>query len=134
MVSAHGNLMKPRSAFTVTLGLLFLVQGIWGLFDPIVFGVFTTNKLHSLIHLVLGVAGIMCGRSGRSHDYLFFVGFLLLAVGVLWFLPGATEFVVRFLNLNRAVASLNLVVGVVALFLARPEPVTEPIEHSYPNR
>ena len=126
--------MSIRAAFAVTLGILFLIEGIWGLFDPMVFGFFSTNRLHAVIHLVLGVIGVACGRAGRVDRYLFLVGLLLFAVGALWFLPGANEFIVRVLNVNRPVASLNIVVGVVALFLARPRHAPAPAETASHHR
>lgn len=112
--------MKNRASFTVTLGLFLLIEGIWGFFSPVVFGVFTTNTMQAVIHLLLGAIGIFAGFFGRSQGYLFFVGLLLVVVGVLWFLSGATELVVHLLNLNRAVAVLNVVIGIVSLALARP--------------
>ena len=116
--------MKNRASFTVTLGLFLLIEGIWGFFSPVVFGVFSTNTLHAVIHLLLGAIGIFAGSFGRSQGYLFFVGLLLLVVGVLWFLSGATELVVHLLNVNRAVAILNVVIGIVSLVLARPASVS----------
>ncbi len=112
--------MNPRSSFTLTLGVLLLIEGVWGLFSPVVFGVLSTNLLHSLIHLALGIAGIWCGRAGRVRGYLLFVGGLLLAVGLLWFVPGVQGIIVRLLNANRPVACVNIGVGIVALVMARP--------------
>jgi hypothetical protein len=42
---------------------------------------------------------------------------LLIAVGVLWFIPAGNELVVRLLNLNQAVACVNLVVGAISLLV-----------------
>ncbi len=111
---------NPRFSFTVTLGALLLVEGIWGLFNPMVFGVLSTNLLHAIIHVALGIAGIWCGRAGRVRGYLLFVGGLLLAVGLLWFVPSVQDIIVRLLNVNRAVAGVNIAVGIVALAMARP--------------
>jgi uncharacterized membrane protein len=109
--------MTARKTYAVALAILFLVEGILGLFSPVVFGVLTTNTLHSLIHIVLGIVGIMAARSGHSGDYLLFVGLLLLAVGLLWFVPGFSDVITRVLNVNRAVALLNVVIGVLSLFM-----------------
>lgn len=112
--------LNPRFSFTITLGVLLLIEGTWGLFSPVVFGVLSTNLFHALIHIALGIAGIWCGRAGRVRGYLLFVGGLLLAVGLLWFVPGVQDIIVRLLNANRAVACVNIVVGIVALAMARP--------------
>lgn len=111
--------MKTRTAYTITLGLFFLIEGIWGLFSPVVFGVFSTNILHSAIHIALGVWGVWAGRRGPTRGYLLCVGILLLVVGLLWFIPGAGDLTVRLLNVNRAVAVINVVVGLISLFVAR---------------
>ena len=109
--------MNARNAYTVALAILFLVEGILGLFSPMVFGILSTNIAHSLIHIVLGLVGIMAARSGHTGGYLLLVGFLLLAVGLLWFVPGFSEVIIRLLNANRAVALVNIVVGVLSLFM-----------------
>ncbi|MBA2706269.1 MAG: DUF4383 domain-containing protein, partial [Gemmatimonadaceae bacterium] len=89
----------------------------WGLFSPVVFGVLTTNTLHAIIHIGLGVTGIWTGMKGGSRQFCIFLGGLLLAVGVLRFVPGVGELIVSILNVNAAVAYLNIVVGIVALLV-----------------
>lgn len=110
--------MKAANAYATTLGLLLLVEGIWGLFSPVVFGVLSTNLMHAVIHLGLGCWGIWAARAGRTRGYLLFVGGLLLAVGLLWFVPSVGEIIVRLLNVNRPVACVNVVVGIVSLLMA----------------
>ena len=112
--------VNPRISFTIALGVLLLIEGLWGLFSPMVFGVLSTNTFHALIHLALGIAGIWCGRAARVRGYLLFVGGLLFAVGLLWFVPGVQEIIVRLLNVNRAVACVNVAAGIVALAVAAP--------------
>ncbi|HYG52605.1 MAG TPA: DUF4383 domain-containing protein [Flavobacteriales bacterium] len=85
---------------------------------PIIFGNLTTNVNHALIHLVLGVLGIGMVTAGRPGPYAAFVGFLLLIVGVLYFFPGPAAFLWQTLNMNDNVALLNLVIGVVSLFVS----------------
>jgi hypothetical protein len=111
----------PRSAFTAALSAFLLLEGVWGFFSPVVFGILTTNVVHAIIHVILGVVGIWAVLSGHSRAFLVGVGVLLLAVGALWFVPALTGLLVRLFNLNRAVAYLNVVVGTLALlFAARP--------------
>lgn len=100
------------------LGAFLLVEGIWGLFSPVVFGVLTTNLLHAVIHITLGIAGIWTGLKGGSRGYCMFVGALLLAVGILRFVPGVNDLIVAILNVNPAVAYVNIVVGIVTLLVA----------------
>ncbi len=110
--------MKSSNAYTITLGALLLIEGGWGLFNPLVFGVLSTNSLHAVIHLALGVAGIAAARAGHARSYLLLVGILLLAVGLLWFVPGVGDLIVRLLNVNQPVACVNVVVGIASLFMA----------------
>ena len=34
--------------YAIIIGLFLLVEGIWGLFSPVVFGVLTTNMTHAI--------------------------------------------------------------------------------------
>jgi hypothetical protein len=103
------------SAFAILAGMFLLIEGAWGLFSPIVFGALTTNTLHALIHIALGVAGIAFGYVSRPIGYLLFVGGLLLAVGVLWMVPGVGFAITQLLAVNGPVAMVNIVLGAAAL-------------------
>lgn len=104
--------------FAIFIGAFLLIEGLWGLTSPVVAGIFTTNLTHAIIHIVLGVVGIATGMMGRARGFCIFLGILLLAVGALWFVPGAREMIIRLLNVNQAVALLNIIVGALALILA----------------
>lgn len=104
-----------RNLFAIIIGVFLLIEGAWGLFSPVVFGVLTTNVTHAIIHILLGAAGIGAGLAKKARGFCIFLGALLLAVGILRFLPGAGDLIVRVLNVNEAVAFLNIVVGVVGL-------------------
>ncbi len=104
--------------FAIVLGLFFIVEGGWGMVSPVVFGVFTTNFLHAIIHLLLGVTGIYLGSRNQARKFILFTGVLLTVVGVLYFVPGADELVVKLLNVNNAVAYFNIIVGILAILLA----------------
>lgn len=100
------------------VGAFLLIEGVWGLFSPVVFGVLTTNLTHAVIHIVLGIVGIWAGLKGRARGFLLFLGVLLLAVGILWFVPGIRELIVSILNVNQAVAMVNIAVGILSLVIA----------------
>lgn len=104
--------------FAILVGAFLLVEGIWGFFSPVVFGVLTTNTLHAVIHVALGVIGLWVGLRSDARKYCLFLGVLLVAVGALWFVPGVGAIITSLLNVNVAVAYLNLAVGAVALALA----------------
>ena len=110
--------------FAMVLGVFLLIEGVWGLFSPIVFGVLSTNTLHAVIHIVLGAVGIWAGRSGAARNYLLGVGGLLLLVGILRFVPGASDLVVSLLNVNVAVGYFNIAVGLISLAIGFSAPKT----------
>ena len=125
---------KPLSAvnvFVVALGLFLVIEGLWGLFSPVVFGVLTTNGLHAIIHLILGVTGIYTGLRNHARNYGIYVGMLLLVVGVLYFLTGPDQVIIDLLNVNKAVAVLNIVVGIAAILFAllTPKPLMPGSNH-----
>jgi uncharacterized membrane protein HdeD (DUF308 family) len=108
--------------FATLLGLFLIVEGVWGLFSPVVFGVLSTNWLHAVIHIVLGILGILAGRGRATRGYLIGVGALLLVVGVLWFVPGISTLVVSLLNVNFYVACFNIAVGLISLLIGFSAP------------
>lgn len=108
--------------FAIAVGVFLIVEGIWGMFSPVVFGVLTTNKLHATIHIVLGLLGIYTGMTRGARTWCLGVGILVLVVGVLRFVPGIGEILVSLLNVNHAVAVFNIVAGIAALIVARMSP------------
>jgi len=120
----------------VAIGVLGFVPGITTDYDTMTFaghdsearvlGLFQVNVLHSLVHLLFGVAGLAAARS-RDASRLYLVGggalYLLLWIyGVAIDLDGSANFVA----LNEAVNWLHLltVVGMVGggVLLSRTPP------------
>ena len=115
-MNREGGISSPWS---IAVGAFLIVEGVWGLMSPVVFGVLTTNTLHACIHIVLGIVGIVAGMRGGARGFSMFLGVLLIAVGILRFIPGASDIVVSLLNVNYAVAWFNIVVGIISLVIAR---------------
>lgn len=109
---------KPADIFAMVIGAFLLIEGIWGMTSDVVFGVLTTNRLHAVIHILLGLIGIATGWLARARGFCIFLGILLLAVGLFRFVPGVGDLIVSALNVNPAVALLNIVVGAVALLVS----------------
>lgn len=103
------------SLFARGLGVLLLIEGAWGLFSDRVFGIFTTNRLHAVIHIALGVLGVVMGFRNNTRDYLRYVGSLLVAVGIVRFIPFVGDMVVRMFNVNFPLALFNIAVGLTCL-------------------
>ncbi len=108
--------------FALVVGAFLIVEGIWGMFSPVVFGVLTTNRLHATIHIVLGLLGVYVAMVKGARTWCTLVGILIVVVGVLRFVPGVGDIIVAILNVNEAVAILNIVVGAAALIVARTSP------------
>ncbi len=106
------------SPWAIAVGSFLLVEGIWGLNSPVVFGTLTTNTLHACIHILLGIAGIWTGMRGGARKFSVFLGVLLIAVGVLRFVPGISDLIVSLLNVNIVVAWFNIAVGAISLVIA----------------
>ena len=116
---------KPLNAvnvFAVVLGIYLTVEGTLGLFNPLLFGLFSTNTLHTLIHILLGVSGIYAGLRNHARKFCYFTGFLLLVVGLLFFVPPIEPLLIKLFNLNKAVAIFNIIVGIVAILFAMLTP------------
>ena len=111
--------------FAMVAGIFLLIEGIWGHFSPVVFGIFTTNALHAAIHVVLGLIGIATAMKSGARTFCLFLGVLLVAVGALRFVPVAGDLILSLLNVNTAVAVFNIVVGAVAIMIARASPKGE---------
>lgn len=105
------------SRFALIIGVLLLIEGIWGHLSDVVFGILTTNRTHAAIHVVLGLVGIFVALKGGARQFCLFLGGLLLLVGVLRFVPGVSGMIVSILNVNEAVACVNIVVGIIALVI-----------------
>ncbi|HEY0429493.1 MAG TPA: DUF4383 domain-containing protein [Pyrinomonadaceae bacterium] len=106
------------SVFAMIVGAFLIVEGLWGEFSNVVFGVLSTNRIHATIHILLGIVGIYTGLKGGSRGFCIFLGILLVAVGILRFVPAIGDLIVSILNVNPAVAYFNIVVGIVSLIAA----------------
>ena len=104
-----------NNVFSIILGSFLLIEGIWGLFSEVVFGVLTTNMVHAVIHILLGIAAIVLGIKQNAGGFCTFLGLLLLSISVIWFIQGADSFLIRLLNVNKPVAVLNAIVGILSL-------------------
>ena len=99
--------------YAILIGIFLLIEGCWGEMSDVVFGALTTNRIHATIHILLGICGIWTGLKGGARGFCMFIGALLIAVGVLRFIPGAGELVVSILNVHP-----NIVAGIVSLIVA----------------
>lgn len=104
--------------YVLLLGIFMLAEGIWGLFSDVVFGFMTTNKTHAVIHIALGITGIILSVAHKAYLYCILTGALLVVVGLLYMIPSTKNLSVQLLNLNGFVAVFNVVAGLIALLVA----------------
>lgn len=113
--------------FALIAGTFYLIDGIWGLFSPITFGALSTNLLHTIIHIAMGLTGLYAARATGARLWCTVVGSIVLPVGILYFVPAVNGLLVSLFNLNKTVSILNIVLGVVALGVAQLSPKTNTI-------
>lgn len=109
------NPARLTSTFAIIIGIFLLIEGIWGLSSGVVFGIFTTNIFHAIIHIILGIVGLVLGIRQHARGFCIFLGILLIVVGILRFTPVASDIVITLLNVNIAVACLNILIGILSL-------------------
>jgi hypothetical protein len=103
--------------FALLVGILLLTQGIWDLVDPPFLNIFTSNTLHAVIHVLLGVIGLWTALRTGAYTFLIFLGILLLTLGILFFVPQLKELFIDLFNINKPVALLNIFLGVFSLLV-----------------
>ncbi len=130
-MSAGTPAIRQRSTpqvLAAVIGAVFLLVGIAGFFvtgfdnfaghseNEMLLG-FMINPLHNIVHIVIGVAGLLLARTlsqARTYGWLLAVGYGaafvygLIAVGKSW----------DFLNLNWADNVLHVLTAVVGLVIA----------------
>ena len=120
--------------FALVIGVLLLVEGVWGMFSPVVFGVLDTNPAHVALGLALGLAGLrVAGGWGSARRYCYWLGGVMLVVGGLRLLPDFASLMFVTLEINEVEAVFSVGIAAFALALAyasRPRPLVLRL-HSY---
>ena len=124
--------LSPVNKFAIALGIFLIIEGIGGLVGSYVFWIFSTNVLHASIHLLLGFSGLYIGLRNHARKFSLYVGLLLLVVGVLYFTPATNALAIKILNVNDAVAYLNIIIGVTAILFAFLSP--KKVVAQYPHQ
>lgn len=109
---------KINNIFSVVIGAFLLFAGIWGIYSDVIFNVLTTSFTFAIIQIMFGVLGIILGLKKHAKGYCILIGLLLLAIGILRFVPGAVHYVIDAFNINKPAAYLNIALGIMALIVA----------------
>lgn len=106
-----------HKTYSLVLGIVLGIVGIWGFFSSSVLGIFGVNALQSVLHVIAGAFGIYSGTKGEGHQYTMVIGWIAVVLGVLGFLPVTGDLLLSLLNINTATSVLHLGIGVVSLGL-----------------
>lgn len=94
-------------------------------------GLFPVNVLHNLVHLVIGVWGLVAYRSfGASRDFARITGVLFILLAVMGLVPGldTTFGLIPLFGNDIWLHALTGIIGLLAGFLSRSEYATQASE------
>lgn len=106
---------NTQKTFALVLGIVLLLVGIWGFFSTSILGIFGVNTTQSVLHIIAGIFGIYVGTKGMGYGYNSSIGWIGIILAVLGFIPGTSDLLASWLNINTATTVLHLVIGIVAL-------------------
>ncbi|MGV8142463.1 MAG: DUF4383 domain-containing protein [Candidatus Pacearchaeota archaeon] len=112
--------MGAQKTFALILGVVLLLVGILGFIDnPLVgdSGLFGTNTMQDVLHLIAGAFGIYVGTKGMGPGFNMTIGWIGIVLGVLGFIGPIADLFASLLNINTAITVLHLAIGVVCLLV-----------------
>src|SRR3989344_426738 len=104
-----------QKTYALILGLVLLVIGIWGFFQPVILGLFGVNEFQSVLHVIAGLFGLYVGTAGIGRGYNLTIGWIGVILGAAGFIPGVTDLLFSLLAINTEITILHLVIGVLSL-------------------
>ena len=109
----------PAQIFALFMGVLLLIEGIWGFFSPVVFGVLDTNPLHAILGIGLGIAGVRVAREcGSARRYCWWLGASMLVAGGLTLTPDFETLIYVILEINHVEAVFSVGFAFMAFIAA----------------
>ena len=135
--------MSLAQRFAQVFGAVYLLVGIlgfippllspapgWGPFGGFLLTLFAVNWLHSLAHVLIGVAGLVTFRNPlAASTYALVVGIayaLLFVLGLFGGPVGPLDGLLPLNGLDNILHLLTAVIALVAYFASRREPATSP--------
>jgi len=99
------------------LGFLPFAGGTFGMTPAPLLGLFYINLAHNIVHLVIGVSGLlMAGTDASAARYLRLFGIILLVIGILGFISPIETRIDSFLPIAGWDRWLHVVSGVIMLW------------------
>lgn len=112
---------NTQKTFATILGIVLLIVGLAGFISGglgiVREGIFGTNALHDVLHIIAGVWGIWIGTKGMGYGYNKIIGWIAILLAVLGFIPGVSGLLTTYLNVNTNITILHAVIGIVALLV-----------------
>ena len=112
--------MGAQKTFALILGVVLLLVGVLGFIDnPLVGddGLFGTNPMQNVLHLIAGAFGVYVGTKGMGPGFNMTIGWIGIVLGVLGFIGPIADLFASLLNINTAITVLHLAIGVVCLIV-----------------
>lgn len=112
--------MGAQKTFALILGVVLLLVGILGFINnPLVgdSGLFGTNTMQDILHLIAGAFGVYVGTKGMGPGFNMTIGWIGIVLGVLGFIGPIADLFASLLNINTAITVLHLAIGVVCLLV-----------------
>jgi hypothetical protein len=110
---------NTQKTFATVLGIVLLVVGLAGLAGGLGIvgsdGIFGTNTLQDVLHVIAGVWGIWIGTKGMGAGYNKVIGWIAILLAVLGF--AAKDLMMTYLGADMSIAYLHAVIGIVALLV-----------------
>jgi hypothetical protein len=110
--------MSTVSKGVMTLGIIFIIIGIWGFFQNPILGLFLVGPAHNWVHLLSGLLAVFFAWSGevpaKQFSKVFGVIYGLLAIYG-FFVSGDLYF--GFMRANNADDWLHLLLAIAFLYL-----------------
>lgn len=114
--------------FAGIIAAILLILGIWGVFSENILGLFTLNIGHAMLHIILGIGGIIMVIGNKPANFNGTAGYLLTIFGVLGLIPGVRKLLADMLNINMNITYLWIAMGVASLivYFLRPRVKRDP--------
>jgi hypothetical protein len=101
--------------YAMVIGVVLLLVGLIGFVNNPVLGIFGVNTLQNVLHVIGGALGVWFGMKGSAKAYNRWLGIIAGVIGVLGFVPGASDALASVFGINAAISGLHIVIAVVSL-------------------
>jgi hypothetical protein len=106
------------------LGVVFILIGLLGFFNNPILGIFATDTVHNVIHLLSGVLALaFAGKPSQAKMFAMVFGIIYALVAIVGFLTASGSKALGLFVVNGADNWLHVVIAIVLLyfgFMSKP--------------